>query len=665
MTERIGQTDAEFSGDPDDNPSNPSANPTLGEVITARIDRRDLLIGLAGAAGMSMIPATWPSGPAKATAGGLSTLSFREISHGADTTHHVAEGYRADILMRWGDSMLPDAPAFESSKLSASAQAKQFGYNNDFIGYVPLPIGSRSSTRGLLCVNHEYTDAEIMWPGLTRANKKHLLDRAQVDVEMAAHGHSVIEFRHKDGRWRAVQDSPYNRRITAGDIVMRISGPAAGHARLRTNADPSGRRVIGTLNNCAGGVTPWGTVLIAEENFKLYFGGGGMSAREASSHKRFGIKPDPRHPWWKYHARFDIGREPNEPNRFGWLVEIDPYDPGSVPVKRTALGRFQHEGADVVVNPDGRVVCYSGDDQSFEYLYRFVSARRYDPDDRAANLDVLDDGTLCAARFNADGTLDWLPLVWGQGSLTPEEGFDSQAEVLIDARRAADRLGATKLDRPEDVEHNATTGRVYVMLTNNTRRRADDSDAARRTDAANPRPSNAYSQIVEMIPPMTGGGAADHAAERFRWDLFLLAGDPRKAAVGTRYHPETSRDGWFGSPDNCAFDDLGRMWIATDQGRNWGKTGTADGVWACDTAGTGRALTRMFFRAPIGAEVSGPRFTPDGETLFIAVQHPAADVAGGSTFENPATRWPDFKSGVPPRPSVVAITQDGGGKIGT
>ena len=636
------------ASDPDDVPSNDGGNVPFVDVIDARLSRRSLLARVAAVACIAAAPQTLVSRRALA-AGGPSTLAFPELPHVEDAALHVADGYSAQVLLRWGDPVEPGAPAFDPKNQSAAAQAKQFGYNCDFIGFLPLPAGSASAARGLLCVNHEYTIRALMFPGTTAKTEP---DRERTDIEMAAHGHSVVEIEKRGNGWVPVANGRYNRRIHMG-TEMRISGPAAGHDRLKTSADPTGRRVLGTLNNCAGGVTPWGTVLIAEENFNLYFDGEPDMTPEARNLKRLGFRVQGAMGWSRHHPRFDVGKEPNEPNRFGWMVEIDPYDPASVPVKRTALGRFKHEGANVTVNRDGRAVAYSGDDQRFDYIYRFVSAGRVDPAAGTANGVLLDDGTLSVARFNPDGTLDWLPLVYGTGPLTADNGFSGQADVLIETRRAADLLGATPMDRPEDVEPNPVTGIVYAMLTNNDRRKPEQAGGA------NPRAKNVHGHVVEMIPPGQGRDA-DHTAARYRWEVPLLAGDPKKAADGARYHPATGAAGWLSCPDNCAFDAKGRLWIATDGAS---KAGMADGVWATDVEGEGRMLTRHFLAVPTGAEMCGPCFAPDDRSFFAAVQHPGDDK--GSTYDEPSTRWPDFRDDMPPRPSVIVVTKRDGGTIGS
>ncbi|MEM1045784.1 MAG: PhoX family phosphatase [Pseudomonadota bacterium] len=650
----------------DDIPTNPNLSKTFGDIVNLRYGRRDVLRGALGVTAVTALFGTSALVAAdQAQAAAEGSYTFSEIEAGVDETHHVADGYDADILIRWGDKIIADAPDFDPNNQSAAAQLTQFGYNNDYIGFVPL---DDTGDRALLCINHEYTNEEVMFPGLGRQDKIGFtgMTKELVEIEMAAHGGTVIEIaRGADGKWSPVLESRFNRRLTASTTEMTLSGPAAGHDRLKTSTDATGTKVVGTINNCAGGITPWGTYLMAEENFHGYFwtdnkdadGKAILEGPEAASMKRYGV-PGGWYAWGKYDDRFNIDKEPNESNRFGYIVEVDPMDPDATPVKHTALGRFRHEGAESIVNSDGRVVVYSGDDNRFDYLYKFVTAGTYNPDDRAANMQLLSEGTLYVARFNEDGTVDWLPLVHGEGPLTAENGFNSQADVVIDARIAADRLGATPMDRPEDVEP-APDGKVYVMLTNNTRRKPGDENPA------NPRADNAFGHIVEISETDN-----DFTSTRSTWEILVKCGDPKVTEVGAKWHPDQSEAGWFGSPDNCAIDADGRLWISTDQGSSWAKTGKADGLYALERSGDLRGKSKLFFRVPVGAELCGPKFTPDQQALFLAIQHPATDGTKNypgferdSTFEDPATRWPDFADGMPPRPSVVVVTKQGGGKI--
>ena len=643
----------------DGEPRNLSNNKTMGEIISARFSRRDFL---RGSLAVSAIAATvsplalLTAEDAKAEGTG-SAFSFMEVEAGIDQTHHVAEGYDADILLRWGDAVLADAPEFDPTAQTAEAQSKQFGYNNDYIGYIPL---DGSSEHGVLVVNHEYTNPHLMFPGLVTMVAGEMtmnpLTKEQVDVEMAAHGGSIVEIQKVGGKWTVVKDGALNRRITV-NTEMELTGPAAGHKRLQTNADTTGTKVFGTVNNCAGGVTPWGTYVMAEENIHGYFSGELTEDHpEFANYDRLGI-PEGSYEWANFYDRFDIAKEPNEPNRFGYIVEVDPMDPNSVPKKRTALGRFKHEGAESIVSKNGRVVFYLGDDERFDYVYKFVTAGTYSPDDRAANMDLLDEGTLYVAKFAEDGTMQWMPLVHGEGPLTAENGFESQADIVIETRRAADLLGATKMDRPEDIQPNGVNGKVYVMLTNNTRREAGQEDAA------NPRAENAFGHIIEIAE-----ADGDFAAPTGKWEILLKYGDPSIAEVGATFSTDTTVNGWFGMPDNCAVDSMGRLWVSTD-GNSPKGTGRTDGLWAVDTEGAARATSKLFFRVPVGAEMCGPLFTPDDETAFVAVQHPADggdDWEGfgrASYYEDLSTRWPDFNDAMPVRPSVVVITKQGGGKI--
>ena len=644
--------DARIDGS-EDVGSNPDPRRPIGEIIAARYSRRALMGAGAAAAAFAALPEDAAAQMAVPRDGGPSTLTFPELRHQMAQTDAVAEGYERQVLIRWGDPVLPGAAAFDPGNVTEAGQAKQFGYNCDYLDFFPLPQGSRTADHGLLVVNHEYTNTNLMFPGMGSGREARTRSNGpQTRAETMAHGLSVVEVKREGNRWSYVKDGRHNRRIT-GDTPMRIAGPAAGAERMKTNADPAGTRVLGTINNCAGGNTPWGTVLTGEENFNGYFGGDPAKAPHQATMRRYGIVGESWYNWWRHQDRFNVEKEPNESFRFGWVVEFDPYDPDSVPVKRTALGRFKHEGATHAVSADGRVAFYSGDDERFEYVYKFVTARPWNPNDRAANRDLLDEGTLFVGKFHEDGKVEWLPLVFGQGPLTEQNGFRSQADVLLETRRAADLVGATPMDRPEDVETNPVNGRVYVMLTNNSRR------TAQQAGGANPRARNVHGHILEIIPPGAGTGRVDHAATEARWGIFIAAGKPG-VDPGTQYHRATSSEGWLSCPDNCAFDSKGRIWIATDGSPE--NAGVADGLYAADTSGYGRALTRLFYQAPTGAEVCGPCFTPDNRTIFLAIQHPGEDP--GSTFERPSTRWPDFQDGVPPRPSVIAIVKKDGGAIG-
>ena len=637
----------------DDTVLNESTAATLSQIMALRLSRRDALKGVAAAGVYGLFGC---AAPAKSKSSGGSSLTFTESGRFLDETHHVASGYNVNVLLRWGDPLHADAPAFNPQQQSAAAQERQFGANNDYIAFMPLPRGTAHSSRGLLCVNHEYTRAPLMWPGYSDADYAKNVTREQCETEMAAIGHSIVEVENRGGQWTVNRASPYNRRISARSTVMRIAGPAAAHPRMATRADVAGTRVTGTLSNCAGGTTPWGTVLLSEENFQNHFVGDAAKGREAANWARLGVNGRGRFLWGRFFDRFNLNREPNEANRFGWIVEVDPYDPKSTPVKRTALGRANYECANTTISHDGRIAAYMGDDKRMEYVYKFVSRDPYAPAKPETHRDLLDNGTLYVARFAAN-KMQWLPLVFGQGPLTKANGFENQGDVLIETRRAADLLGATPMDRPEDVEVNPATGRVYLICTFNEGRKPD------QIDAANPRGPNKYGHIIEIIPPMVNG-KPDHAATECAWEFFIVGGDPKNAEHGARYGNDNgpvSPNGWIAAPDNIAFDPKGRIWIATDGQDDW--VGFADSLYAAETGGPHRGVTRNVFSCPRGAEVTGPAFTPDGKTLFLSVQHPGDEK--GSTFDKPSTRWPDFKPDLPPRPSVIAITKADGGDIGS
>ncbi|MFN9919034.1 MAG: PhoX family protein, partial [Acidobacteriota bacterium] len=558
--------------------------------------------------------------------------------------------YEAGVLIKWGDPVVQNAPAFNPQVQNGASQSQQFGYNCDMITYHPLPDWrSNSSRRALMCVNHEYTDPQQMFPNWSP-------DRTTkdiVDAEIAAHGVSVIEIEEFYGTWQYNANSRFNRRIT-GETEMIMTGPAAGDMMLQTAADRSGTRVRGTLNNCAGGQTPWGTFLTAEENFNQYFANRAQmpAGVNRDNMARYGTPTAASaRRWERFYDRFDQVKEPNEANRFGWVVEIDPYDPNSMPKKRTAMGRAKHENASSTIAKNGQVVVYSGDDERFDYAYKFVTAGVFNPDNRASNMDLLDNGTLYVARFNADGSGVWIPVVHGTGPLTIANGWRNQADVLIRCRQAADALGATRMDRPEDVEVNPVTGLLYIVCTNNTNRGLGSSPG---TDAANPRANNRSGHIIEVREQ-----GNDHAATTFQWGIFMLCGDPNDPVQGT-YFAGAPREkvSPIGAPDNIAFDNQGNLWIGTDGME--AALGWQDAIYACVTEGPERGTLLPFMSVPLGAETCGPTFTPDNTTFFLAVQHPGE----GGTFERPLSSWPTG-SGLP-RPAVVFVRKAWGrGVVGS
>ena len=634
---------------------------TYGAVVARGHSRRSVLKGLAAGAGMAATG--FGAGRAEALAQG--GPGFAELARVRDARDHWPEGYARQVLLRWGDPLFADSPAFDLATLNGEAAAKQFGYNNDFTAF--LPIDGRSD-RGLLVVSHEYASPWLMFPGLTIDDFREKLTEDQIRAVMASTGLSVVEVaREAGGRWAVDLASPRNRRIHLG-TEMALSGPAAGDARLRTGADPSGRVVYGTISNCNGGVTPWGTILSGEEGGMDVFGGDYTTLEDQDLVARQGWDEEENdgYAMARIEPRFRFEEEPNEWMRFDWVVEIDPFDPAAKPVKRTALGRFTHEGAHVVVAPSGRVVVFMGDDDDFEYLYRFVTDGVFDPDDRAANRDLLDSGTLSVARFEADGTMRWLPMIAGQGPLTAEAGFASQADVVLNTRAAADLLGATPMDAPEGFVPHPLTGKLYVAMTENEDRLgAGEGEAGEQVNAANPRGPNPHGHILELVPPGSDG-ARDFAAESFAWDVFVLCGDPSKPEEGAMYHPGTSASGWFTDPDNLGVDPSGRLWVTTDGPP---PEGIADALFVMDTEGPARGLPRLFYVAPVGSECCSPAFVPDGTAMFLSVQHPGElriedDEDAGSVAEM-GTAWPDFAEGMPARPALIVLTRADGAVVGS
>lgn len=636
--------------------SNPSGNAAFSDILAARLSRRQVLkagvAGLFAASGAGALAGCAGDGAVPLqTSGPL--LGFQGVTVSSRDALVLPPGYRAKVLYAWGDATGVQGaplPAFRwDASNTAEDQALQAGMHHDAVEYFPLPRGSRSSERALLAINHEYTD-----DGMLHADGMKTWNAAKVRKSQMAHGVSVIEVTRQGPDWQVVRPSAYARRITP-QTPMVFGGPAAGHALLRTSADQVGRRPLGTLNNCAAGITPWGTYLACEENFHGYFANGGddlAQARYGLSARGFGFR------WHEFDPRFDARAEPNESNRFGWVTEIDPYDPASTPMKRTALGRFKHEGATVTVAKDGRVVVYSGDDERFEYVYKFVSRDQYDPTDRAANRDLLDHGTLYVARFDADGRGAWLPLVAGRDPLTAANGFADQGAVCIHARRAADLLGATRMDRPEWIAVHPRTGEVYCTLTNNALRGAARQSG---TDAANPRAANVFGHIIRW---REAGGDASAAA--FEWDIFVLAGDPQHADAARR---GSINGDAFGSPDGLWFDPRGVLWIQTDVSTNLLNRGdhARFGNNMMLAADPRSGEIRRFLVGPSACEVTGCTMTPDMRTLFVSIQHPGETASERTDPDQPraVSNWPDFRPDGRPRAATLVITREDGGVIGT
>jgi secreted PhoX family phosphatase len=628
---------------------NQSDTQAFSAVFEARLSRRQWLKGA------SLLPlagfGVGCTGPSIRTDNGA--VSFAPINASVEDRVRVPAGYSATPLYRWGDAIgsAQGMPAFKSDAgNSADEQALQAGMHHDGMHYFPLPYGSQSSTRGLLAINHEYSD-----DGLLHVGGMNNWSADKVKKAQAAHGVSVIEVELRNGAWTVVRPSTYARRVTAA-TPMRVAGPAAGHASLRTAADPAGTTVLGTINNCANGYTPWGTYLTCEENWNGYFANAGEIPPEQ---RRYGVTAKGAgYRWHEFDARFDAAAHPNEPNRFGWVVEIDPFEPTAQPVKRTALGRVKHEGAALALTRDDRVVFYMGDDQQFEYIYKFVSRDAYNKTDRAANRDLLDHGTLYVARFNADGSGDWLELTHGKNGLTAANGFASQAEVLIKTRQAADTAGATKMDRPEWTAVNPKDGSVYCTLTNNSARGAKDQPGV---DAANPRVNNTFGHIIRWRE-----AGDDAAATVFRWDIFVMAGDPLLADANKHGN---IRGDVFGCPDGLWFDPAGRLWIETDISTsvlNRGDfAGTGNNQMLCADVASGRIA--RFLTGPKGCEITGITETPDGSTMFINIQHPGETATERSDPAQPqaVSSWPDGPAGGRPRSATIVIRKEDGGVIGT
>ncbi len=663
---------------------NTSANEYFRDVASKALSRRVMLGGIAAAAATVVVGAEVMGAPSAAAASGNAGgkaagtgLAFGAIPTQASTVDAfvVPEGYEWSPIIRWGDPIVPGGRAFDVAAQTPEQQKLQFGYNCDYLDILPEDpkhvrsmVETRRGTRGLLVSNHEYTNPNIMFDASYDAATRRAIERA-------AHGMSVVEVtRAKVGTpWTYSRISPLNRRVHM-DTEFVIDGQAAGHDLMATVEDPTGTRVRGTLNNCAGGTTPWGTVLSGEENFNGYLRVDGLDPRDA----RYGLSnAATRYGWENDDPRFD-GNNPgyrNESHRFGWIVELDPYDPSAPPVKHTAMGRFKHEGANVILAKDKRVVAYMGDDERFEYVYKFVSKNAMrdgtTTEARAFNKTLMSEGDLYVARFTGtsgteidgsgalpsdgafDGTGVWLPLVVDGESQV--DGM-SVAEVLIFTRLAADAVGATKMDRPEDVEPSPFTGRVYVACTNNSNRGVAGNALA---DEANPRTANRDGHVVEIVED---GG--DQTAATFTWNLLIVAGDP--SVNGSTYFSGFPADkvSPISCPDNVAFDAAGNLWISTDGAPS--SIQRCDGLFKVTLTGPERGKVEQFLSVPRDAETCGPIIDVRDEMVYVNVQHPGDDGTIGahtSYFPDYLAEGEDVPAGAwrGPRPSTVQVYKVGAG----
>lgn len=674
--------------DTEDLPTNLSGNEHFQSIVERAVSRRSFLKAGAGLGMLAFL------GGALSACGGSSSssgdgrkpgneppaalLGFAPIAADSGDSIIVPEGYRAAVLAPWGGALFADSPAWKDDGTNSGAdQARQIGDNHDGMHFFPL---DGKNDEGLLVVNHEYTNYEYLFgAGFMTPWTEDKVRKAQ-----HTHGVSVIHIKKTAaGKWDIVLDSRYNRRLHV-NTPMELTGPAAGDDLLLTTTDATGTQVNGTLNNCGNGYTLWGTYLTCEENFNMYFGTtSGTDTRDAVM-KRYGIQAGGTgYRWEEFDDRFDYAKEPNESNRFGWIVEIDPFDPDSKPKKRTALGRFKHENCAMTLSADNRVVVYSGDDQANDYIYKFVSDGFYDPSNPSGNRELLDSGKLYVARFDDGaasgdfmGVGEWILLDKNENPILKADDatFPDQAAVLIKARLAADVVGATPMDRPEWVTVHPETGEVYCTLTNNSGRKEAD------IDDANPRAGNRYGQIVRW---REAGG--DAKATTFEWDLFVLAGNPGVYPNDLRAGSDNvTADNTFNSPDGLAFDKDGRLWIQTDG--NFSNTGDYAGqgnnqMLAADPVSK---EIRRFLVGPSGCEITGITWSPDYTTMFIGVQHPGEVgshprrpnpgslsmdeyLAQNSTAftEWPKSQWPDVVGGGRPRSAVVVISKDDGGVIGT
>jgi hypothetical protein len=722
----------------DDGTTNESANAHITDLIEERLanpGRRKLIASGAGLAAVSFVGlsgcnssddnAGVPSIPAPPPTK-VGSLGFTPVAKSLADQVTVPPGYNVTVLYRLGDPIAANVADYRNDGSETGASfAQRAGDHHDamhFFGMNSAGVYSPGTAdRALLCLNHE-----ALTPAFLHVNGPTVVSGArtvadEVIKEMNAHGVSVIEIARSGNSWSYVKDSRFNRRITAATDML-LSGPAAKTPFMITRYSTDGSRTRGTVNNCADGSTPWGTYLTCEENWAGYFrrvtatDNANRTAKELTSFARYGVGGNGRELWGTAKAT-----DPNDtiftrwiaektgtstdgsddfrnaPNTFGWVVEIDPFNPASTPKKRTALGRFAHEGAwlgKVVVGKP--LVWYMGCDSRNEYIYKYVSNAVWDAADASrpgtAGDKYMDDGKLYVARFNSDGTGNWAELQFGSGNITSTNTtypFANQADVLVNARLAADAIGGTKMDRPEWGAVDRITGEVYFTLTNNSQRTMAATDAANprfyndvRTNGTNQR-GNPNGHIIRWAE---AGG--DSTALTFQWDVFLFGSRATSDARTVNLSGLTAAND-FSSPDGLWFGRNGILWIQTDDGAYTDVTncmllaaipgavrdGTAITVSNADGANTknvatfigaqlGEAKLRRFLVGPKECEITGLAESPDGRALFVNIQHPGEDTKPDFINGVYGSNWPAGGQSRP-RSATIVVTRADGGVIGT
>ena len=599
-------------------------------VVEASLSRRGFIGSVLAFGSGAAVMGTALLRGTTAIADAHSAFPFAPIPAFTDNAVHVPEGYMWRPVVRWGDALFSGAPEFANGH-GVEGSDMVFGENTD--GMELFNIDGAE----VIAVNHEYVNTRVNIPARGEG-----VPPTEDDVMtlMNLQGVTVMEVAMGADGYEVVVDSPYNRRIHH-NTPMLLTGPAAGHPLLQTSADPSGTQVLGTLNNCGSGRTLWGTYLTCEENFNGYFGSTVADAPAPEGFGRYGISANGRYAYELHHTRFDFSAEPDEAQRYGYVVEIDPADPASTPIKRTALGRFKHENAAMTLAEDGRVVVYMGDDERGEFMYKYVSNGTYTEGGPTDGL--LDDGTLYAATFSADGTGAW-------EALTPDTTGMDQAMICIHTRQAASAVGATTMDRPEWIAVSTTLPEAYCCLTNNSRRavgwtNAGGDLAEPAPGTPNPRAENRYGQIVRWRPD-----GADHGADTFTWDLYVMAGNPVVGLGEYAGSDNVTEGNMFNSPDGMMVDTAGMIWIQTDgDDSNEGPyTGMGNNQMLIGHPETGEIA--RFLTGPSGSEVTGLTWNTDRTVAFVGIQHP-----GGT--------WPDGGDALP-RSSVIAVWREDGAVIG-